>query len=166
MSTCTDFCERLKVIDLRGDILPSHDELVAHLQLPGDNQEQQWLLGSWHELLQRTQCGLCQLVVAAISNDTDAAFSDIDAIRPNHPINIVIFPGEQSFRLSYPSCLGLRLAFVADDYRRVRGPDTARPIDNTRIEISQITSWLSICDEKHKACSLTTVSLSRLLSRY
>ena len=155
MSTCTDFCESLKAIGLTDGLLPSHDELLAHLKLLADNPEQRCALGTWEELLQRTQCGLCQLVVAAISNS--AELSDIDVIPPNQPISILVFPGEQSFRLSYPSRLGLRLAFVTEDSRCVRGADTARPVHEARVQTSRVISWLTTCDEKHKACSLETV---------
>jgi hypothetical protein len=129
--------------------------LIAQLQFSDDDREEGRFLGTWHELLQRTQCGFCQLVAATVSDNAES--SDSDGIRPDHPISILIFPGEQSFRLSYPSRWGLRLAFVAEDARYARGPDTARLVHKAGIQISRIRSWLRTCDEKHEACSLETV---------
>jgi hypothetical protein len=155
MSACTDFCEKLKATDLKHGVLPSHDELIAQLQFSDDDRDRGRFLGTWHDLQQRTQCGFCQLVAAVVSDNADS--SDSDAVRPDQPISVLIFPGEQSFRLSYPSRLGLRLAFVAEDARCVGGPDTARLVHESGIQISQIKSWLRTCDEKHEACSLETV---------
>jgi len=167
MSACTDFCERLKVIDLKRGILPSHDQLIAQLQFSDDDREQGRFLGTWHDLQQRTSCGFCQLVAAAVSESDNVnadssnsnSNSNSDAIRPgpDWPIRLLIFPGEQSFRLSYPSRLGLRLAFIAEYARHVNGPDTARLVPESGIQISQIKSWLRTCDEKHEACSLENV---------
>lgn len=155
MNSCTDFCERLKAIVLKDGVLPSHDELIAQLQFSDDDRERGRYLATRHDLDQRLQCGFCQLAAAAISDNANS--SDSDPIRPDQPINILIFPGEQSFRLSYPSRLGLRLAFIAGDAQYVGGPDTARLVHEPGIQIPQIKSWLKTCDEKHGACSLEMV---------
>jgi hypothetical protein len=155
MSTCTYFCQTLKAIDLKHGVLPSHDELIEQLQFSDDDRERGRFLGTWYGLQQRTQCDFCQLVVAAVSDNADLSGSD--AIRLDQPISVLIFPGEQSFRLSYPSRLGLRLVFVAEYAQYVSGPDTARPVHESGIQVSQIKSWLKTCDEKHKACSLELV---------
>ena len=66
---------------------------------------------------------------------------------------MLIFPGEQSFRLSYPSRLGVRLAFVArDGGPKPGGPDTARPVDGSSIDVSVISRWLGSCDGNHESC--------------
>lgn len=157
MNLCTDFCERLKSINPKHGVLPLHDELVAQLKLSDNNPDEdkdvpEALLGTWQDLQQRTQCTFCQLAVAAISASVETNGSD--AIPGDQPISILIFPDEQSFRLSYPSRLGLRLAFVAENARYVSGADTARQVHKAGVQISQIKDWLRTCDEEHEACSL------------
>lgn len=148
MINCTDFCTRLKAISPTDGTLPSHDELVAKLQFTDDEQELGRCLGTWRELQQRTECAFCQLVVAAVdshANGTDTA--------PDQPISVLIFPGEQSFRLSYPSRLGVRLAFVArDGGPKPGGPDTARLVEGSSIDVSVIAGWLRSCDGNHDGC--------------
>jgi hypothetical protein len=152
MSTCTDFCETLKAIELKHGVLPSHDQLIEQLKFSTDDRERGRFLGTWYDAQKRTHCNFCQLVAAAVSNNAD--LSEMNAIPSDQPISVLIFPDEQSFRLSYPSRLGLRLAFVAEDPRCVSGPDTARPVHEAGVQTSQIKSWLRTCDKKHKVCSL------------
>jgi hypothetical protein len=155
MSSCIEFCTRLKTISLKNSVLPSHDELIARLQFTNDDQQRGQCLGTWDELQKRTQCDFCQLVVAAVSESAGPA--DQSEVSPDQPVNILIFPDEQSFRLSYPSLLGVRLAFVAQDDGQPSGPDTARLIGGSGIQISKIVSWLRVCNENHDECSLKTV---------
>jgi hypothetical protein len=155
MSNCTDFCENLKAVNLKRGILPSHDELIELLDFCTEDREEGRFLGTWDDLRRRTHCNFCQLVTAAVSSNT--ASSEREAIPSDQPIRVLMFPGEQSFRLSYPSRLGLRLAFVAEDARYVRGPDTARLVHGSGIQVSQIKSWLRTCDEKHESCSVEVV---------
>jgi hypothetical protein len=152
MNTCTVFCERLKGMDVKHGVLPSHAELIEQLHFSDDDQEAGRLLGTWDILQQRTGCGFCQLVVAVIFENQGR--NENDAINQDQEIRILLFPGEQCFRLSYPSRLGIRLAFVAQDVRHVVGPDTGRPIFEPGIRTEQIKGWLKTCDEAHEACSL------------
>ena len=154
MGCCTEFCTRLKAINLKNGVFPSHDELILQLQFTDDDQHHGRSLGTWHELQKRTQCNFCQLVIAAVSDSAGPA--DQSEVSPDQPVNVLIFPDEQSFRLSYPSRLGVRLAFVAKDDSQLSGPDTARLTDGSDIQISQIVRWLRTCDENHEACSLET----------
>ena len=147
MTACSEFCQRLKGIDFSRGVLLSHDELVQQLQFSDDDKELGRFLGVWHNLLERTQCEFCQLVVTAVSD------SGSQAIEQNQPISVLIFPGEQCFRLSYPSRLGLRLVFIAEDAEGVTGPDTARPACEPIEQVSYIRSWLHTCYEEHQACS-------------
>lgn len=150
MNGCTEFCTRLKAIAPTDGALPSHDGLVAHLQFTADDRELGRYLGEWQELQQRTECGFCQLVVAAVASHASGA-----EIAPDQPISVLVFSGEQSFRLSYPSRLGARLAFVArDGGPKPGGPDTARLVDGSSIDVSVISRWLRSCDESHEGCQL------------
>jgi hypothetical protein len=155
MGNCAEFCTRLKDIRLKNGVLPSHNELIAQLQFTDDDKQRGQSLGTWYELQKRKQCDFCQLVVAAVSES--AGIADQSEVSPDQPINILIFPDEQSFRLSYPSLLGTRLAFVAQEDSQTSGPDTARLIGGSGIQISQIVNWLRACDESHEGCSLQTV---------
>ena len=112
MPLCTDFCQRLQAIDLKHGVLPLQDDLIMQLQFSEGDREQGRVLGVWSEIQQRTQCGCCGHVVDAV-----LATEPIngDAICPAPPLGVLIFPGEQSCRLSNPSRLGLRLACVAED---------------------------------------------------
>lgn len=154
MGRCTEFCSRLKAIVLKNGVLPSHNELSAQLQYTDRDREEGRSLGTWDELQRRTQCDFCQLVVAAISGSAGPA--DQSEVSPDQPVNVLIFPDEQSVRLSQPSRLGVRLAFVAQDDSRASGPDTARLVDGSGIQISRIIRWSRACDENHEACSLET----------
>lgn len=147
---CTVFCEALKTIAPTGSRLPSHDELVTRLRFSEDDREEGRFLGTWNDLVQRAQCGFCQLVAAAVADNSDLTSSG--RIPPDQPIRVLIFPGEQSFRLSYPSRIGTRLAFVAEDSHQASGPDTARRVHAPHVQIPQIVGWLNSCDENHKAC--------------
>lgn len=151
MSICTEFCSQLRAIKLEDGVLLSHDELVEQLQFTDDDLEQGRHLGTWQELQQRTLCAFCQLVVIATSDSVGANQSA--AIRPDQAIGVLIFPGEQSFRLSYPSRLGIRLAFLAEGGTFASGPDSARLVRGPRVPVSRIQSWLQACDQKHEACS-------------
>ncbi|KAH7348252.1 heterokaryon incompatibility protein-domain-containing protein [Pyrenochaeta sp. MPI-SDFR-AT-0127] len=145
MSICTEFCEKIKALQVHHN-LPSSDELS--LQLPRVNDGGGWHLGTWREIQQRSQCGFCQLVVIAVSDNIIPG--EYESIDPDQAIDVLLFPDEQSFRLSYPSRLGTRIAFVAGDGVTSRGPDTARIISRTGIDSSVIKEWLHICDTKHE----------------
>lgn len=144
MQTCTPFCEKLKAILLKDNLFPSHADLKAHL--PFSSEKSECHLGTWSDLQQREYCSFCQLVVTAVSSH------DIDDVPGDQEISVLIFPGEQSFRLSYPSRLGLRLAFVAEDEKYVVGPDTARPVREENIQTGLIEKWMKVCDEEHGVC--------------
>lgn len=54
-----------------------------------------------------------------------------------HPINVLLFPEEQSFRLPYPSQLNSKLTFLADDDHQCPGPDTARLVSGSEMQASK-----------------------------
>jgi hypothetical protein len=81
------------------------------------------------------------------------------SVDPAQAIRILIFPDEQSFRLSYPSRLGTRLAFVTGNGVQGLSPDTARPIDTAGIQTSTIRNWLHACCASHDACSAQVLDL-------
>jgi hypothetical protein len=62
---------------------------------------------------------------------------------------VLLFPGEQSFRLSYPSRLGTRLAFVTDNDLQISGPDSARSVTEPQVNPARILSWLKRCEDHH-----------------
>lgn len=126
--------------------LPFREELIA--QLPRINDDGGWYLGTWRELGQRTQCEFCLLVVIAVSDSIGP--ENNQSIDLDQNIDIFLFPDEHSFRLSYPSRLGTRIAFVNDDRATARGPDTARIVSPTGIDTTIIKNWLHTCDTKHK----------------
>jgi hypothetical protein len=149
MSFCTEFCTKLAATRLTDDVLPSYDELLE--QLPATGVLNEWHLGTWQEIQQRSQCRFCQLVVVAILQSVQhVQGNDID---PSQPIDILLFHNEQSFRLLYPSPLGVRLSFVAEDKAQSPGPDTARRIPPQSTMLKRIRGWLRICDLKHDLCS-------------
>ncbi|KAF1846033.1 HET-domain-containing protein [Cucurbitaria berberidis CBS 394.84] len=148
MSTCTELCQKLNRVQLQHAQLPSHDELLA--QLPPLDSDGGWCLGTWCQLQQRQQCAFCKLVVDAVLGSVKKTHDeDIDS---NQAISVLVFPDEQSFRLSYPSRLGTRIAFVAENAAQARGPDTARALPGAGIDISRLNSWLQVCCDNHGAC--------------
>jgi hypothetical protein len=155
MSTCTIFCELLKGTDVKHGFLPSHNELIEKLHFSDKDQEAGRLLGTWDILQQRTECAFCQLVVAVILENE--VRSENDAINQDQEIRILLFPGEQCFRLSYPSRPGTRLDFVGHDSQHVVGPNTGRPVLEPSIRTEQIKGWLETCDKAHETCSLRTI---------
>lgn len=130
--SCPELCSRLQSVDFR---------------FTGLDRENSQRLGRWRELLARKECGFCQLVVAAISDSVDPSQVDAD-----EPIDVLLFPGEQSFRLSYPSRVGTHIAFVADSAEQAGGPDSAREVKGSELPASQIVSWLRRCEENHTEC--------------
>ncbi|KAH8666977.1 heterokaryon incompatibility protein-domain-containing protein [Xylariales sp. PMI_506] len=151
MNRCTDFCTRLGAISSGHGALPTHDELVTKLGLAGDEKVHERELGTW-QVLQGRQCDFCRLVVAAVrSSAADAAQSEI---KSDQLISVLLFPGEQSFRLSFPSPFGLRLAFNTADGNQVVGPDTARPVTKKSADVGRIRNWLETCALEHQKCAL------------
>lgn len=153
-STCTELCTRLSGLQLRNGKLPSHDNLTRQLALGGEDSEDDqtaWPLGTLGELQKRTRCGFCQLVVRAISDSVEPSGSNLE-----QPVHVLVFPEEQSFRLSYPSRLGTRLAFVAEGEGQAGGPDSARLVRGSEIQVPLIRHWLDKCHEGHEECSLYT----------
>ncbi|KAF2629382.1 HET-domain-containing protein [Macroventuria anomochaeta] len=73
---------------------------------------------------------------------------------PDQQVEILLFPDEQSFRLSYPSPLGTRLAFIAEDQSQILAgrPDTARYVLSEDTVIPRIEGWLQTCDQNHATC--------------
>ena len=162
MGECTEFCASLKAMQPKNGVLPSHGELAAELHFTAeDDQQMGRSLGTWKDLLERRQCGFCELVVAAISSGCAGLGGDQNAehVSPDQEIKVLLFPDEQAFRLSHPSRLGVRLAFVSRDDEQSEGPDTARLIDGSRIQVSRILKWLQACGESHKCCLPETVEL-------
>ena len=148
MSTCTPFCKALNGLQ-QNKGLPSRDELIE--RLPAIEEDGGWYLSTWHDVQQRTQCGFCQLVVIAVSDSIEIV--ENESPDPNERINVYLFPGEVSFRLSVPSRLGTRIAFVVKDEAQVQGPDTARYSLVAGVDIVRLKSWLAKCHEEHAACN-------------
>jgi hypothetical protein len=123
MSTCTDFCNRLRSFHIENGIMPSRSQLIAHLQLSETDLLIGRQIGTWSELQARfQQCTVCNIIQEAV---LDANGKAENAIEPGKPIDIVLFPEEQSFRISFPSRLGTQLAFVANAPEQTSGPDKA-----------------------------------------
>lgn len=151
-SPCTDFCEKLKQLHVEGEKLPTYEELVSELSFSANDKIHGRRLGTIQDLKRRTQCAFCQLALDAASRSTIGNYrSPIDGLQT---IDVLLFPEEQSFRLSLPSRLGTKLTFVADNDAQISGPDNARPVSGSQIESSQILRWLRKCEEHHgSACA-------------
>ncbi|KAK4506463.1 hypothetical protein PRZ48_000195 [Zasmidium cellare] len=120
------------------------------LELSLEVRERGFQLGTYPELLQRTRCGFCQLVLEAVSEATE------EARAPEQQIGALLYPGEQSLRLLYPSRVGTRLAFIADDALGAAGPDNARlPAHGSQGPL--VKSWLQACATSHPDCSLESI---------
>jgi hypothetical protein len=150
-NNCTNICTTLAKLTLTNGKLPTHYELLAQLAFmkdePGEAElEEGLLLGTLQELRQRRACRTCQLVLAAIHESADEGPQSPAA---DHQVRLLLFPGEQSFRLSYPSRLGTRLAFVADNDSQISAPDSARVIEGGEINPAKVQSWLRKCEDHH-----------------
>ncbi|KAF2022166.1 HET-domain-containing protein [Aaosphaeria arxii CBS 175.79] len=150
MPPCTDLCHALSTLQLPESRLPSHSNLVTQLSLTQSDLDIGRPLGHWTSITQRTHCPFCRLVTAAVR--AHALAKGIAAIPPSQPIHVILFPGEQSLRLSYPSRFGIRLAFITEDEARLSEPDTARFVRGTGIRGEVVRGWLRACDEGHAGC--------------
>ena len=149
MSPCTAFCTSLDTLSLDVNTPLSRRELLQQLPLTENHDE--WYLGIWSELQQRKDCIICQLVVDAIVECVQQTRHE--AVDPEQPVNVLLFPDEVSFRLSFPSPLSARLIFISADESHAQAPDMARLIPREGVEISRIKRWLLTCTENHQGCS-------------
>lgn len=145
---CTGFCAKLKALRRVYGKLPNHKDLTSQLSDPRDGQQGSWALGTWEELQQRDSCGFCRLVVYALLQCRPPGKPD-DWIDPGEKIRSLLLPGEQAFRLSYPSFIDVRLAFVAEGDHDASGPDNARAVKGSRVRPELVRKWLRTCQEKH-----------------
>ncbi|SPO04197.1 uncharacterized protein DNG_06880 [Cephalotrichum gorgonifer] len=158
MNTCSEFCQGLASLSTPDGSLPTHADLVAQLNFDQEAKEVGRSLGTWEEITARKTCTFCELVVNAVWNSAEA---EIDQ---GQRINVLLFPEETSFRLSYPSPLGTRLSFTAEYIENVVAPDSARPISNNGVKPEQMLHWLKKCDEDHEDCYLNTTDEPNWLS--
>lgn len=145
MVYCTEFCTKLSEIQVHNGLLPSHSEIIA--QLPATGDDGGWPLGTWSQLLNRDKCAFCGLVVTAVTDSIDV--KDNGGVDVDQTISVFLFPDEQSFRLSYPSLLGTRIAFLALTATNATGADTARLLSGHKISPSKLKEWLHTCDTEH-----------------
>lgn len=82
--------------------------------------------------------------------------TDAGGINANQLVEVVLFPEETGFRLSFPSRLGTQLAFIASDESQVQSPDCARVVGVSNIRPDIICNWLRKCDHSHTDCVLNT----------
>lgn len=154
---CTKFCAKLKALQRVDGKLPSYDDLVAQLGGP-KGQRCSSPLGTLEELQQRDACNLCRLVSSTL-------FEYRYVIDPDQQISILLYPEEQAFRLSYPSFIDTRLAFVAEGDHEASGPDNARPVRASELSPTLVRRWLRTCQEKHRqTCGAEKQTVPR--SRY
>lgn len=146
---CTEFCAKLKALRRVYGKLPSREDLISQLSDPKDGQQGSWALGTWEALQQRDSCGFCRLVVCALLECRPQGKPD-DWIDPGEKIRTLLLPGEQAFRLSYPSFVDVRLAFVAEGDHDAGGPDNARAVKGSRVRPELVRKWLRTCQEKHR----------------
>ena len=151
MGACTEFCEGVRSLPLQNEAPPTYQAILDHLRFDDDDRAAGRELGRWSDLRERKECPVCQLIMTAI---LDSVGSEPDA---DEVIRICLFPGEQAFRISYPSFLGTRLAFVANEEDCASGPDNARAIYDGAIQSDRILRWLKVCDEEHDECRLGEV---------
>ncbi|CAH0047029.1 unnamed protein product [Clonostachys solani] len=147
MESCTQFCARLHKLAARTGSTPSRDELDSLLSHWKSDLPHGLALGTFQELQSRS-CPFCQLALAAITHTV----ADVKRIATDQPIDVVLFPEETGFRLSFPSRLGTQLLFVASNESQVASPDCARVIDSSHISPGTISRWLHKCHSNHANC--------------
>lgn len=153
MSPCTEFCIGLRRLRLTNDTLPSHSQLLE--QLPATGEAKRWQIGTWREIQGRSGCEFCRLITATITECTRGTRNN-----PDQDVEVLLFPNERSFRVSYPSPLGTRLAFVAESPNQIctGGPDIARLLSQEDSIIQRIEGWLQVCNQQHSSCFRRTTS--------
>ncbi|KAJ4986742.1 hypothetical protein SVAN01_07801 [Stagonosporopsis vannaccii] len=149
MSLCTDFCASLDTLSFSINATPSREELLSCL--PPTAGAHEWFLGTWGNLQKRSGCEFCKLAVIAITRGIPQTVNE--PVDPDQPINILLFPEEASFRLSFPSPLHSRLTFVGNNAGEAHAPDSARLVGREGIDIERVRGWLQTCDNSHASCS-------------
>ncbi|KAB5584851.1 heterokaryon incompatibility protein-domain-containing protein [Coniochaeta sp. 2T2.1] len=153
--TCTAICARLSSLTLTNGKLPTHEQLASHLTVDDKYDLQDGFpLGALSDIRQRQHCPICQLVLSAITDNDPQPLNHATDTNPdtNQPINLLLFPGETSLRLSHPSRLGTRLSFLSSSPPDISAPDSARLVtNNAQVNPSQILSWLRKCEQHHGA---------------
>lgn len=147
MESCTQFCARLHKLIARTGSTPSRDELDSLLSDLKSDLPHGLSLGTFEELQSRS-CPLCELALAAITHTV----ADVKRIAPDQAVDVVLFPEETGFRLSFPSRLGTQLLFVASEESQAASPDCARIIESSHISPGTISRWLHKCDSNHTNC--------------
>ncbi|KAF2171390.1 hypothetical protein M409DRAFT_18503 [Zasmidium cellare ATCC 36951] len=149
-STCTPLCEKLKNLGVEDGQCLTHSELVERLDLTTEDCAKGYQLGTHEELLHRKYCSFCRLVLDAVNQTSHGSCPG------QQQLGVLLYAGEQSFRLLYPSRVGARLAFVANEASLAAGPDNGRPsIDRDREQL--VKSWLEACASGHPDCSLEPI---------
>ncbi|CAG9987308.1 unnamed protein product [Clonostachys byssicola] len=147
MENCTEFCARLHKLVAGTGSTPSRDQLDSLLGDWKSDLPHGLALGTFQEL-QARPCPFCELVLAAITDTV----TDVKRIAPDQAVDVVLFPEETGFRLSFPSRLGTQLLFVASEESQAASPDCARVIQSSHVSPATISRWLQKCDSHHSNC--------------
>ncbi|CAH0036434.1 unnamed protein product [Clonostachys rhizophaga] len=147
MESCTQLCVRLHELVARTGSTPSRDELDSLLSDWKSDLPHGLALDTFQELQSRS-CPFCELSLAAITHTV----ADVKRIAPDQAVDVVLFPEETGFRLSFPSRLGTQLLFVASEESQAASPDCSRIIESSHISPGTISRWLHKCDSNHTSC--------------
>ena len=158
MSFCTQFCIALHKLPFTINIAPTREVLLEHL--PPTNGRHEWHLGTWSEVTQRGDCEVCKLVVAVINESLQQ--EEGSKVSPEQSLEVLLLPEEASFRVSYPTPMSARLAFIDSEVSSTHSPDTARLVRHEGIDVARVQNWLRTCDGNHTSCTwrdTSTVSI-------
>ena len=158
MPFCTQFCIALHKLPFTISTAPTREVLLEHL--PPTNGRHEWHLGTWSEMTQRGDCEVCKLVVAVINESLQQ--EEGSKVPPEQSIEVLLLPEEASFRVSYPTPMSARLAFIGSEVSRTYSPDTARLVRHEGIDVARVKNWLRTCDGNHTSCTwrdTSTVSI-------
>jgi hypothetical protein len=149
MPSCTQFCIAIHNLPLTFSAALNREVLLEHL--PPTDGIHQWHLGTWGEVTQRSDCQVCKLVTAAINESLQQ--KEESKVSPEQPLGVLLLPDEASFRLSYPTPLSVRLAFIGIGPGSTHSPDTARLVRHEGIDVARVQNWLRACDGNHSSCT-------------
>jgi hypothetical protein len=151
MHICTYFCDKLHAVSLHNGVLPSYDDLVTHFEHNNPVGELKWHLGTWQEIQSRKSCSVCQIVVAAIEEDTQNEVHG-RVVSMDQVIDVVLFPEESGFRLTFPSRLGMHMTFIAKGEGQASSPINGRQLGSPVFDLAMVQNWIQSCDQSHSDC--------------
>ena len=160
MSSCTQFCIAIHNLPLTISTALSREVLLEHL--PPTNGIHEWHLGTWSEVTRRDDCQVCRLVIAAINESLQQ--NEGSRVSPEQSLEVLLLPDEASFRVSYPTPISARLAFIGSEVTSTHSPDTVRLVRHEGIDVARVQNWLRTCDENHSSCTWRDTSAASIVA--